>query len=212
MRSTLRLTSLISLFLLLTGCGLFSTKNKPEMPSSPLDWKAQQEKIAELQTWQLDGKIGMKIGKDSGSATLFWLQQLDYYDIRLSGPLGRGATRIIGKKGDVSIEIAGQGRYTASTPEELLQQQLGWNIPISHLVWWIKGLPAPSTPYTYNLNESHLLQDLTQDNWTIHYQDYQNYAGYWLPERIIATTQDIRITLVIKQWTLRKMGQEIASN
>ena len=212
MQSYVRLTSLISLFLFLTGCSLFTTKTQPETPPSQLSWKQQQEKIAELETWQLDGKIGMRIGNDSGSATLFWLQQLDYYDIRLSGPLGRGATRIIGKKRDVSIEIAGQGRYTASTPEELLQQQLGWNIPISNLAWWIKGLPAPSTPYDYNLNESQLLQDLTQDNWKIEYKDYQSHAGYWLPERIIATSQDIKITLVIKQWTLRKMGKEIASN
>lgn len=212
MLSTLRLTSLTILFLFLTGCGLFTTKKQPNAPLTKLNWQAQQEKLAKLQTWELNGKIGMKIGKDSGSATLFWLQQFDYYDIRLSGPLGRGATRIIGKKGNVSIEIAGQGRYTASTPEELLQQQLGWNIPISNLVWWIKGLPAPSSPYNYHLNENNLLQDLTQDNWNIQYQNYQNHAGYWLPERMIATSQDIRITLVIKEWTLREMGKEIASN
>lgn len=211
MLPSLRLTLLISLFLFLTGCGLFSTNKPPATPTTQLNWKQHQEKIAELNTWELDGKIGMRVGTDSGSATLYWLQQLDYYDIRLSGPLGRGATRIIGKKGDVSIEIAGQGRYTANTPEELLQQQLGWNIPISHLVWWIKGLPAPSTPYNYNLNENHLLQDLTQDNWKIEYHNYQNHAGYWLPERIIASSQDIRITLVIKQWTLRIMGKEIVS-
>ncbi len=30
--------------------------------------------------------------RDSGSGTLFWLQRQGYYDIRLSGPLGRGAS------------------------------------------------------------------------------------------------------------------------
>lgn len=210
--SLLRTMTLVGFMSLLTGCGLFTTK--PPSASGQADekiWLHHQNKIAELATWQVDGKVGIRAGKDSGSATLFWLQQFDYYDIRLSGPLGRGATRIVGQKGNVSIEISGQGRYTAATPEELLQQQLGWNIPVSNLVWWIRGLPAPDTPYTHILNADSRLQQLQQNNWKIEYGDYKNHGGYWLPERIIASSQDIRVTLVAKQWTLRKMGKEIAN-
>ncbi|AWM81383.1 outer membrane lipoprotein LolB [Gammaproteobacteria bacterium ESL0073] len=205
-----RSLALIGTLLLMTGCGLFSHQEKSDTPEQ--NWQQHQAKISTLDTWQVDGKVGIKAGKESGSATLAWLQQFNYYDIRLSGPMGRGATRIVGQKGNVSIEIAGQGKYSATTPEQLLQEQLGWNIPISNLVWWIKGLPAPETPYTYKLNAENQLQELKQDDWTIQYQKYQDNNGYWLPERIIAEGQDIRVTIVLKQWTLRKMGKEIAGS
>jgi outer membrane lipoprotein LolB len=50
-----------------------------------------KQQLTGLDGWQIDGKIGIRAPKDSGSGTLFWLQRQDYYDIRLSGPLGRGA-------------------------------------------------------------------------------------------------------------------------
>ena len=85
-------------------------------------------------------------------AGLFWLQRQDYYDIRLSGPLGRGAARLTGRPGQVSLEVANQGRYEASSPEELLGEQLGWSLPVSHLVWWVRGLPAPDSKSRLSLN------------------------------------------------------------
>lgn len=98
-----------------------------------------------LDGWQINGKIGIRAPKDSGSGTLFWLQRQDYYDIRLSGPLGRGAARLTGRPGQVALEVANQGRYEAPTPEALLEEQLGWKLPVSHLAWWVRGLPAPDS-------------------------------------------------------------------
>lgn len=42
----------------------------------------------------------------AGSATLFWLQRQDYYDIRLSGPLGRGAAGVFrGADADFAVDL-----------------------------------------------------------------------------------------------------------
>jgi outer membrane lipoprotein LolB len=78
---------------------------------------AANTQLTGLDGWQIDGKIGIRAPKDSGSGTLFWLQRQDYYDIRLSGPLGRGAARLTGRPGKVSLEVANQGRYEAESPE-----------------------------------------------------------------------------------------------
>ena len=84
----------------------------------------QAAALSELDAWQIDGKVGIRAPRDSGSGTLFWLQRQGYYDIRLSGPLGRGAARLTGREGAVSLEVAGQGRYQAESPEALLEEQL----------------------------------------------------------------------------------------
>lgn len=199
---------------LLTGCSFFNADKQPEgtiKTANEKVWQQHQQKIAQLNIWQISGKAGIKTADDSGSASLFWLQQFTSFDIRLSGPLGRGATRIIGDTGQVTIDIAGQGRFTASTAEELVKQQLGWNLPVSHLTWWIKGLPAPDSPYTNVLNNDSRLEHLYQDNWSIEYKAYQELQGYWLPQRIIAKSSDIQIILVIKQWNLTPSRDAIAS-
>ena len=67
------------------------------------------------------------------------------FDIRLSGPLGRGAARPTGRPDAVSLEVAGQGRFEADSPEALVEAQLGWQLPVSHLLWWVRGLPAPDS-------------------------------------------------------------------
>lgn len=108
-------------------------------------WKTHKQQLSELDAWQIDGKVGIRAPRDSGSGTLFWLQRQGYYDIRLSGPLGRGAARLTGREGAVSLEVAGQGRYQAESPEALLEEQLGWRLPVSHLLWWVRGLPAPDS-------------------------------------------------------------------
>lgn len=210
----LRYITLLAITLLLTGCGLFGTKEQPStLPKIANEqlWQQHQQKINQLKSWQVDGKVGIKTNTDSGSASLFWLQQETYYDIRLAGPLGRGATRIVGNTGKVTMEISGQGRFTAATPEELLKQQLGWNLPISHLAWWIKGLPAPDAPYVNVLNSDSQLAQLKQDDWTIRYDSYQQVQGYWLPQRIVAESADMRVILVIKQWTLKNANPVVAS-
>ena len=157
--------------------------------------------------WQIEGKIGVRAPKDSGSGTLFWLQRQDYYDIRLSGPLGRGAARLTGRPGQVSLEVANQGRYEAPSPEALLEEQVGWKLPVSHLVWWVRGLPAPDSKSRLSLNGDSRLATLEQDGWQVEYLSYVEQSGYWLPERIKLHGSNLDVTLVIKDWQPRKLGQ-----
>lgn len=211
-RKSHRAISICFLFLL-TGCTFFNTNQQPNTSTKVVNenfWQQHQHKINQLNIWQVEGKAGIKTTNDSGSASLFWLQQFTNYDIRLSGPLGRGATHIIGSSDFVTIEIAGQGRFTAKTPEEIIKQQLGWDLPVSHLTWWIKGLPAPNSSYTKVLNNDSRLAQLNQDNWSIEYKSYQELQGYWLPQRIIARNSDIQIILVIKRWNLTPSHDVIA--
>ena len=134
-----------SFIALLAGCAGFGARESVQGQGDPAQWREHKQQLTGLDGWQINGKIGIRAPKDSGSGTLFWLQRQDYYDIRLSGPLGRGAARLTGRPGKVSLEVANQGRYEAPTPEALLEEQLGWKLPVSHLAWWVRGLPAPDS-------------------------------------------------------------------
>ncbi|SNR79361.1 lipoprotein insertase outer membrane protein LolB [Pseudomonas segetis] len=196
-----------SLVALLTGCAGLISHESVEGQGNQAAWQAHKEQLSALDAWQISGKIGIRAPKDSGSATLFWLQRQDYFDIRLSGPLGGGAARLTGRPGEVLLEVANKGRYKAESPEALLQQQLRMNLPVSHLLWWVRGLPAPDTKSNVTLDTDSHLSKLTQDGWQVEYLSYVEQNGYWLPERIKLHGQDLQVTIVVKDWQPRQLGQ-----
>ena len=198
---------IFSLVALLAGCAGFGSRESVEGHGSPALWSAHKQQLTQLDGWQINGKVGIRAPKDSGSATLFWLQRQDYYDIRLSGPLGRGAARLTGRPGSVVLEVANQGRYESQSPETLLEEQLGWKLPVSNLAWWVRGLPAPNSKSRLNLDANSRLANLEQDGWKVEYTAYTEQNGYWLPERIKLHGTDLDVTLVIKTWQPRKLGQ-----
>ena len=196
-----------SLIALLAGCAGLGPRESVQGQGNAAQWNQHKQQLSHLDGWQISGKVGIRAPKDSGSGTLFWLQRQDYYDIRLSGPLGRGAARLTGRPGQVALEVANQGRYEAPDPETLLQDQLGWKLPVSHLVWWVRGLPAPDSKSRLTLDGDSRLANLDQDGWQVEYLSYSEQNGFWLPERIKLHGRDLDGTLVIKDWQPRQLGQ-----
>jgi outer membrane lipoprotein LolB len=196
-----------ALALLLAGCAGLGPQESVEGPGNAEDWKAHKAQISEIDGWQINGKIGIRAPQNSGSGTLFWLQRQDYFDIRLSGPLGRGATRLTGRPDAVALEVAGQGRFEAESPEALVESQLGWQLPVSNLLWWIRGLPAPDSRSRISVDSSGRLANLQQDGWDVQYVGYTEEDGYALPTRIKLAGRDLQITLVVKDWQPRQLGR-----
>ncbi|MGH8436734.1 MAG: lipoprotein insertase outer membrane protein LolB [Pseudomonas sp.] len=208
----LRHLVVIGLITLLSGCAGLIPHESLKGQGDPAQWQAHKQQISALDAWQISGKVGIRAprgeGKtESGSATLFWLQRQGYYDIRLSGPLGRGAARLTGRPGDVTLEVANQGRYQADSPEALLDEQLGWKLPVSHLIWWVRGLPAPDSKSILTLDSTSHLARMEQDGWQVEYLSYVEQNGYWLPDRLKLHGRDLDVTLVVKDWQPRQLGQ-----
>lgn len=197
-----------TLALLLAGCAAQAPQEAIQGPADAGAWQAHKARIETIDGWQISGKVGIRAPQDSGSGTLFWLQRQDYFDIRLAGPLGRGATRLTGRPDAVELEVAGHGRFSADSPEALLEAQLGWGLPVSHLLWWVRGVPAPDSPRKLALDDQGRLAQLTQDGWQVDYLSYLEQDGFALPERIRIEGQDLRVTLVIKDWQPRQLGRE----
>ena len=195
-----------SLIALLAGCAGFGGREAVQGEGSPQLWKEHKQQLSTLDGWQINGKVGIRAPKDSGSGTLFWLQRQDYYDIRLSGPLGRGAARLTGRPGQAVLEVANQGRFEAQSPESLLAEQLGWELPVSHLVWWVRGLPAPDSKSRLTLDGDSRLAHLEQDGWKVEYLSYSEQNGYWLPERMKLHGENLDVTVVLKEWQPRQLG------
>lgn len=205
----MRLSSifLLSLLFVLNGCSQFASKEQLSGNGKADSWQTHKQQVVPLDAWQISGKLGIRSERESGSAVLFWLQRQDYFDIRLSGPLGQGSTRLTGRQGAVTLDIANRGTYQAQSAEDLMQQQLGWSLPVNNLLWWVRGLPSPHSKSRVQLDNNSLLAQLEQDQWQIEYLSYRTENGIQLPERIKLSGAGLNITLVVKEWQARQLGQ-----
>jgi len=149
------------------------------------------------------GKVSFSDGTQGGHATLEWRQSHHHYLIVLTGPLGIGALQILGNPREVSLTTSKGQHFQASTPEVLIKQHLGWNIPVSPLQYWLQGLPAPGRPPSaIELDAQNQFSVLRQQGWTIHYERYTHQGGIRFPQKLLLTHGSLRLKFIFKNWQI----------
>lgn len=139
---------------------------------------------AHQQNFRLAGVLAYRTKDDAGSLHWQWQQQGNNWTLRLTGPLGAGGVRIHGHPGQVWLETAEGKKRTASSPEKMLAEETGWQIPVSRLFACLRSMPQGK-----------------QGSWTVAYQHVTTTAdNILLPDRLLFVSQDISIRVVTKRW------------
>ncbi|WP_458524945.1 lipoprotein insertase outer membrane protein LolB [Onishia taeanensis] len=199
---TRRLVFLIALALL-AGCA-----SRPPVSTGTAErgpWQEQAPRVEALTDWTLAGKVGLRTAEESTSANLDWRQTPNYYRLLISGPFGAGRSTLEGTAQEVSL-TTGEGRVSADSAEALLEQQLGWSLPVSSLDHWVRGLPAPGSAYERETDAQGYPTRLTQAGWTIDYRGWMPAGGLWLPRRLDMQRPGIEATLLINAWQPEATG------
>lgn len=192
------LTRLFLVCLLLAGCA-----GTPRM-DAPVNenWQTRRTLLEALTRWEFTGRIGVRDDRESHSSRIRWQQQGERYVINLWGTLNAGATQITGRPGEVILQQEGKTPLTAASAEELVYDQLGYELPVAQLSFWIKGMPAPGGQSMPSFNAENHLISLEQDGWLVQYLGYTNYAAESLPTRIRIEKPPLRLDFVRLDWTL----------
>ena len=199
----MRYLLLLIVTLLLSGCASMQAPTTPAPGNHKLSWQARQVQLKNIQSWKLNGVIALRTYEaKGGTASLRWDQQNANYTLQLFGPLGAGSVILAGTAHQVTLHTANNQTYTATNPETLLQEKMGWRLPVSNLYYWVRGLPSPdSSPKTWFDENNHLIK-LYQDGWQIDYGNYQAADNIDLPGKITLLNPQIRVRMIIKQWNL----------
>lgn len=171
---------------------------------SPVETTHETKKVAAstLSSWDITGAIAAKSGKKAWTAALNWHQQgMNQYQIRLFGPLG-GGTVIIEQHGTVVTYKDGPQTITSTHADDLLQKKTGVRLPVNHLYYWVKGVPAPGPIQSAEYDSAHRLTSLHQAGFTINYTAFMSAGGMSLPSKIRLQGHDVLIKLVIKHWRI----------
>ncbi len=189
----LKPVSLITLCVtLMTAC----TTLPPQLPSAQLNPLVTAiPNVAPMpHSFALTGKIGIHTAKQSGSAFYTWTQQLDHYQIDVSGALGMGHTTIDGDAQQVNLQSSKTGYLTAQSPEDLLEKTTGWRAPLSQVGYWVMGLTQ--TPQASAKRDvMGRLTEVTDQDWHIVFY-YNNQE--LRPNKLLMTQADNRIMLTIQ--------------
>lgn len=184
--------------LVLAGCS--SRSGLPTDTTGEQRWQQRQLELAAVQDWNLRARAVLRLEGEAYQVGLSWRRDAEHFVLLLEAPFGQGVIRIDrDPAGSYRLRLPDGRVLRNESAEALLDQLLGWSIPISGLEYWIRGLPHPDSAYTRRAADSGNTRSLRQDRWDINYRDY--FADVPpLPKRIDLDRDDIALKLVVEHW------------
>ena len=178
----------IILAVFLSSCASFSQAPtplpKPKIINHYLPWAQRKAQLNAIQNFRVNGNLVIHQTSGRGvNASFSWEQTYPNYQLNFFGPLGSQGAVLTGSPKQVSLTTH-QQTYHAQSPEQLLHDQLGLNLPVSQFYYWLRGLPAPQSRYTTNLDAYNRLMQLRQSGWRVVYRHFTNIGKIDLPDRI----------------------------
>jgi outer membrane lipoprotein LolB len=199
-RRSLRLFALLPL-LWLAGCSTLAPPSAVN-PAAQQSLKQHLQQLAQLKQWEAKGKLKITVDKEPNSAAFSWQQFDQNYAINFFGPFGYGSSWLRRTSKGVTLESPEHPTQSATSPEQLLQDTVGWQAPISELQFWLKGQPSPHAILDEIVaNSDGAVTLLRQQGWTIELSRHQRVGHYWLPSRLEAKRTGIDVLIVIKEWS-----------
>lgn len=149
--------------------------------------------------FELRGRVAIKHEAERFSAGLSWKHHTAEDEILLIAPLGQTLAKLLRSSSGVTLETNGT-LNRADSVETLTEQELGWELPLSGLSYWVVALPAPATPAAIQHNADGQIIEIAQDGWKIRYSRYVAAAANSLPLRLTLQHEQLEITLLIDEW------------
>ncbi|OGT63885.1 MAG: outer membrane lipoprotein LolB [Gammaproteobacteria bacterium RIFCSPHIGHO2_12_FULL_45_9] len=187
---------------LLLGLGGCSATLPPLSSDAPKEWTTRMVELSAIMQWDIRGSLSIAHGGENSIASYRWREiNLSQYQIDLYGALNLYHTIIAGTPKGVTLWQSNRVHQDASTPEELVQSVLGWPLPVSNLMYWVRGLPAPDDTATGAIfGPSGRLEGLDQDGWHIEWLRYTPVQGRDLPALLRLTRPDWQVKVSITDW------------
>ncbi len=176
---------LLLLILLIAGCA-----TAPVAVQRPLQADAP---------FAFNGRVAIKQGEKRDSAGMRWVHRAAEDEILLLAPLGQTMARIHREDGEVTLDASGK-HYAARDMESLMQQVLGWQLPLSGLQHWVYALPAPGSESLIERDANGQVSILRQQGWEIGYSRYAAAAADALPLRMNLKRDGVEVLLLIDEW------------
>ena len=198
-RSTQLLYCLLFALFVLTACSTQRSVTLPDISDPDIRYAV----LAALDEWEFAGRIGVSAGSEGFNGKIWWRQDGTVYRARISGPLGVGTVFINGNRGDMTITDNDGVATQLENAEIELRNRYGWTIPVESLRYWVLGVRDPELLSSGHQDEQGRISRFSQGSWSVNISEYREAAGQEMPRRLSAVSGEVKVRMVIDEWTFR---------
>lgn len=189
------------LLAMLPACSTLPPTDEDEAARARL-YELKSDHLAGFVHWSMKGRLAVRNDQDGGSGSFNWMQDAGKSLMAFRGALGHGAWRVIAGAHGAELELADGTTHRAHSVNELVRRQLGWEIPVDSLSWWIRGMAAPGEYLERLIDDEGNLLQLRQDGWIVEFGKYRTFEGISLPVKLSATQAEWKVKLAVRAWDL----------
>jgi outer membrane lipoprotein LolB len=160
---------------------------------------ARESTLAARGDWSLRGRLGVSDGRDSGSGSLEWSQQVSTFRFSVHAPVTGKTWVLSGDDTHARLDGVREQPIEGDDAASLLRRELGWEVPVTELRYWVRAQRAPGTAII-EFRDDGLPALIAQAGWTVRYLDYDLSQAPPLPSKVFATRGDRKVRLAIREW------------
>ena len=197
-----RRLSLIALVLfVVTACSRHGALDDGSTPEAL--WSTNEARALAVTQWNLYARGALSLEGEAYNLGIRWRREADdRFMMLLEAPFGQGVLRVNADgDGVYRLRLPDGREFENTSAEALLEDVVGWSLPISGLDYWVRGLRDPRSDSSYLLYPEGRLRSIRQSGWDIRYLDYfDEAADEPLPRRFSLSNDDLTLKLVIEHW------------
>lgn len=192
----IRTASLAVLAALLASCAAPRLRPDAERMSA---LEQREQILLAHRDWSLQGRMAISAPEDSGSGSLDWAQRGETFRFALSAPVSGKTWTLSGDNQHAELTGLRAQTVVGRSAAEILGRELGWQVPITQLAYWVRGIRAPGKADVVFAADG-LPLEIRQAGWVIEFRDYESTHDPVLPRRIFANNGEYKVRLVIQRW------------
>jgi len=162
---------------------------------------AREAALAPRTHWQIEAHISVSEGRDGGSGDLVWQQDGENYTFTVRAPVTGKTWKLSGNAHQAQLEGVDPQPVRDADPQRLLRERLGWDVPLSALESWVRGLRAPGPHADVQYDAQGLPAVLVQDGWKIEYRGWFDDSQPPMPRKLFADRGGARVRMAIEHWS-----------
>ena len=130
----------------------------------------------------------------------YWQEHGDTVTLQLRNPLGQTMAIVTSSPSAATLELPNRQPLTADNVSTLMQNALGFALPVEGLRYWLQPSVAPTSKATTEKDpqQETRLKEIQQDGWTIDYLAYADAPAAGVKRVNLARTEpplDIKLVL-----------------